>query len=84
LLQAGIDRALGRPRGEEPWLRRAIDQAGVHGLALFKAAAEVGVAEGGAEAGAESGAGVGAGWMTAEGVRAPRALARMIAPGLVS
>ena len=35
LLHAGIDAPSGA-RGEEPWLRRAIDETGAHGLALFK------------------------------------------------
>jgi hypothetical protein len=68
LLQAGIERVAGRAREAESWLGRAVAGTRVHGLALFQAAAEIGSS--------------GESWMNDQGVRAPRALARMIAPGL--
>jgi hypothetical protein len=68
LLQAGIARVAGQPGEAAAWLARAVAETRLHGLALHRAAAELETS--------------GAGWMSAEGVRAPRPLARMLAPGL--
>ena len=73
LLHAGIEGSLGHAPRREHWLGRAIAETGAHGLALHQAAARM-----------AAGAGEGAGelWMTDNDVRAPRALARMLAPGI--
>jgi hypothetical protein len=73
LLEAGIARAERRDAEAAAGLTRAIDQTGAHGLALFQAAARVAAGDAKATAGEA--------WMHAAGVRAPRALARMLVPG---
>jgi hypothetical protein len=68
LLHGGIERLEGRRERSDQWLRRAVDDAGAHGLSLFRAAAEMGALPDGP----------GERWMSDAGVRAPRNLARMI------
>jgi hypothetical protein len=69
LLAAGVARAEGRAREEASWRARAVAETRLHGLALFQAAVELET--------------TGSAWMSEQGVRAPRPLARMLVPGLV-
>ncbi|HLK92138.1 MAG TPA: protein kinase [Polyangia bacterium] len=78
LLHAGVARAEGRASEAGDWLRRAIEETGAHGLTLHRAAAQLAAGELGADAAA---AADGERWMLERGVRAPRALARMLVPG---
>jgi eukaryotic-like serine/threonine-protein kinase len=77
LLYAGVERLEGNGAEGAAWLRRAIEETGAHGLALFRAAAQVAAGESGGDddAGDE-----GEGWMRRNGVRAPSALTRMLVP----
>jgi tetratricopeptide (TPR) repeat protein len=78
LLYAGIDKVEGRAAEGVAWLLRAIDATGAHGLSLFKAAAQMAAGETGGDDGAGA---AGETWMRENGVRAPRALTRMLVPG---
>jgi hypothetical protein len=80
LLHAGVSRALGQTERGAEWLRRGIEQAALHELALFKAAAEMGAAQAGGPSAPEAS---GERWMSDNGVRAPGSLARMLVPGLM-
>jgi hypothetical protein len=80
LLQAGVAHAEGKTGESATWLRRAIDETGVHQLGLFRAAAQMAAAELGGDTAT---AAAGEAWMRDNGTRAPRSLARMLAPGSV-
>jgi serine/threonine protein kinase len=77
LLFAGIEQAEGRAAEGAAWLRRAIDETGAHGLALFKAAAQMAAGQLGGDAAT---AATGEAWMRDNGTKAPHALARMLVP----
>ncbi len=79
LLYAGIAQAEGDAGEGAAWIRRAIDETGAHELALFKAAAQMAA---GALGGDAATAAAGETWMRDSGAKAPRALARMLAPGI--
>jgi tetratricopeptide (TPR) repeat protein len=78
LLQAGVAHAEGKTGESATWLRRAIDETGVHQLGLFRAAAQMAAAELGGDTAT---AAAGEAWMRDNGTKAPRSLARMLAPG---
>jgi eukaryotic-like serine/threonine-protein kinase len=79
LLFAGIEQIEARTAEGAVWLRRAIDETGAHGLSLFKAAAQMAAGETGHD---EAAGATGQAWMRENGVRSPRALARMLVPGV--
>jgi len=79
LLYAGIERAEGDDAKGAAWIRRAIDETGAHELALFRAAAQMAAGVLGGDAAT---AAAGESWMRDSGAKAPRALARMLAPGI--
>jgi hypothetical protein len=79
LLYAGIEQAEGHAAEAGAWIRHAIEETGRHELALFKAAAQMAA---GAMGGAPATAAAGETWMRDSGAKAPRSLARMLAPGI--
>jgi eukaryotic-like serine/threonine-protein kinase len=81
LLQAGGASLQGDGEGAARWLRRAIEDAGRHGLLLFKAAAQVAAAD--ALSDSQAGA-AGTRWMRERGAPAPERLARMLVPGTLT
>jgi hypothetical protein len=79
LLYAGIEQAEGHSSEAATWIRRAIEETGRHELGLFKAAAQMAA---GAMGGDQATAAAGETWMRDSGAKAPRSLARMLAPGI--
>ncbi len=78
LLFGGIEQIEGHTVESAAWLRRAIDETGTHGLALFKAAAQMAAGE---IAGDVAAGAAGEAWMRENDVRSPAALTRMLVPG---
>ena len=73
------EQAEGHDAEAAAWIRRAIDETGAHELALFKAAAQMAA---GVMGGDPATAAAGETWMRDSGAKAPRSLARMLAPGI--
>ena len=78
LLMAGVEHVAGRAAEARAWAARAVDETGGLQLGLFQAAARLAL---GAIARDTDATAAGESWMRDNGARAPRAVARMLAPG---